>query len=211
VRGAFIFGGVLTAAGLLFFFIIAGTLSGIVASLISASYLLFYTPLKRRSTLSTLAGGIPGALPPVLGWVTARNELSNDAIILFCILFFWQIPHFLALAWLYRKDYSRAGIVLLSNSDKNGLRTSRHAQISAALLVPTSMMPAVTGLTGPLYAPIAFALGAALFFLGYRFGSVAGGGGEDISPALNKSARRLFYGSLVYLPALFLALLAFKK
>ncbi|MCX6136849.1 MAG: heme o synthase, partial [Ignavibacteriales bacterium] len=166
--GALLLGVILTAGGLLYFFRV-NSIAGCVAAVISVSYLFLYTPLKKRSAFSTLAGGVPGALPPVLGWATARGSVTPDAVILFAILFFWQIPHFLALAWLYRNDYQRAGIRLLSLIDQTGTITSRHALVSLALLLPASLMPALTGLVFPVYVVVAFLVSGYYFVRGVQF------------------------------------------
>ena len=210
--GALLFGAFLTLAGLAYFLIFVNVTSACVAAAISASYLLLYTPLKRHSVFSTLAGGIPGALPPVLGWTVVRDVIGTDALILFAILFFWQIPHFLALAWLYRNDYQRAGMRVLSLIDANGSVTSRHAMISLSLLLPTSLMPVLTGLVSPGYVAAALLPGMVFSFEGLRFAkSTVAAQAENDSAAVNKCARRLFFTSLAYLPVIFLILLLFKS
>ena len=135
------------------------TLLGIATSVL---YLCAYTPLKRRTTLATLVGAFPGAVPPLIGWAAARGTLNLEAWFLFAILFLWQFPHFDAIAWVYREDYKRAGIKMLPAVDPEGTRTFREILTTAALLVPVSLLPAVTGLAGARYFFGAVVLGLML-------------------------------------------------
>ena len=112
----------------------------------SASYVLVYTPLKTRTSLATLVGAVPGALPPVIGWAAATGDITLPALVLFGIVFFWQMPHFLAIAWMYRDDYARAGIPLLPVLEPDGRRTGQQALLYAAALWPVSLLPALVGL-----------------------------------------------------------------
>ena len=170
--------------------------SAFVAAATLASYVLLYTPLKRRTWLSTLVGAFPGALPPVIGWAAATGTVSPAAIALFGIVFFWQIPHFLSIAWLYREDYARAGLPLLPVVEPDGRSTGRQAFAFAAALLPVSIAPAWFDLGGPVYVACALALGSALLALSARFA-------RDRSTA---AARRLFFASIVYLPILWAVL-----
>jgi heme o synthase len=163
-------------------------------------YLFVYTPLKRVTWLNTAVGAVPGALPPLMGWVAARGGLEGGGWLLFGILALWQIPHFLAIAWLYRDDYARAGYAMLPAFDPMGRRTARHALGCALLLVGVSVMPAFWGMAGWIYLAGALVLG--LGFSGLAAHFMAG--------ATEVRARRLFYGSILYLPAL-LGLLALDK
>jgi protoheme IX farnesyltransferase len=171
-----------------------------LAALTLLSYILLYTPLKRRTSLNTLVGAVPGALPILGGWTAAGGAVSAPAWALFWIMFLWQLPHFLALAWLYREDYGRAGLRMLSVEDPDGRLTFGQALLYATALVPTSLLPGALGLAGPVYAIGALALG--LWFAGTcvlavrRRSAVA--------------ARRVFLVSITYLPAL-LGLLAADK
>jgi len=193
---ALVFGTFLTVAGILLLAVFANFLTALIAAVTSVTYLYLYTPLKRITPLSTLIGGIPGALPPVMGWTAARNEISGDAWILFGILFFWQIPHFLSLAWMYRKDYERAGYRLLTVVDTEGKRTGRQVLFHTVVLIPVSILLAPTGLLGLGYVIGAFLLG--LIYLGFALWfSLA---------RTNESARALFFLSLLYLPALMLVM-----
>jgi protoheme IX farnesyltransferase len=186
---------ILGAAELAYFI---NPLSATVALLTTASYLLFYTPLKLRTSLSTLAGALPGALPAVIGWAAATNTLSVEGWVLFGIVFMWQMPHFLAIAWLYREEYARAGMPLLPVIEPDGRSTGRQAVLYTAALIPLSMMPAVVGLATAYYLVGAIALGAILMMLSLEFSMK-----RDMP-----SARRLFFGSITYLPILW-ALLVF--
>ena len=139
------FGVVLTAIGAAELAYFVNPLSAAVALLTTASYLLFYTPLKLRTSLSTIAGAVPGALPAVIGWAAATNTLSIEAWVLFGIVFTWQMPHFLAIAWMYRDEYARAGMPLLPVIEPDGRSTGRQAVLYTAVLIPISMLPTVRG------------------------------------------------------------------
>ena len=171
-------------------------LSAGVAALTLVSYVLVYTPLKVRSSLSTLVGAIPGALPPVIGWAAATNTITLPALVLFGIVFFWQMPHFLAIAWLYREDYARAGIPLLPVLESDGRRTGQQALLYAAGLWPVSLMPVLVGLAGLPYSIVATALGIGFIVLSALFARERS----------TLTARRLFLYSIVYLPVLWGAL-----
>jgi protoheme IX farnesyltransferase len=176
----------------------SNALAAFLALLTLVSYNLVYTPMKRRSKLATLVGAVPGALPPMIGWVAARNELTPEAWALFAIVFVWQIPHFMAIAWLYRDDFSRAGFPLLPVIEPDGRSTARQAVLFAVLLVPISLTPYFLGLSG-----LAYALGAVIggLLLLWLAGSFA-------ADRTNERARRLFLGSIVYLPLLWVMLIA---
>jgi heme o synthase len=163
-------------------------------------YLFVYTPLKRISWLNTAVGAIPGALPPLMGWVAARGNLDGGGWLLFGILALWQIPHFLAIAWLYRDDYERAGYAMLPTVDPTGIRTARQSLVCALLLLGLSVLPWVWGMAGWWYLAGAVSLGLAFAGLAALFSM-------EVTEA---RARRLFLGSILYLPAL-LGLLALDK
>src|SRR6266852_2308063 len=165
-----------------------------------ALYLFAYTPLKLRSPLCTIVGAIPGALPPVTGWVASREGFGLGAWVLFGILFLWQLPHTLAIARLYRDDYARAGVRLLPVVDVGGTSTERQIVTGCLALLAVSLLPTLIGLAGPIYFVGAFLLGAAFVALGTR---------QALSPSAG-AARRVLFASLLYLPVL-LALLAFDK
>ncbi len=192
------FGAFLTGTGLVLLFALCGPLAAAVALATWASYLFAYTPLKRRTPLATLVGAVPGALPPVIGWAAARGRLDEGALILFAILFLWQIPHFLAIAWLYRDDYARAGFPMLPVIDREGRFASRQAVVHSLALLLVSLAPVVAGLAGPTYLAGAFLLGVGMTLFALRLARA-----RDLV-----AARGLFLASLVYLPALSCLLLA---
>ena len=129
----------------------ANLLAAALAAATLVGYVAIYTPLKRKSSLSTVVGAIPGAVPPMIGWAAVTGTLGPGAWALFALLFFWQMPHFLAIAWIYRADYARGGFPMLSVDDRDGLRTSRQALLYCAALVPVSLLPAALGLAGGFY------------------------------------------------------------
>jgi len=167
-----------------------------VAGVTLVSYVLMYTPLKTRTSLSTIVGAVPGALPPVIGWAAAHGTITLPAIVLFGIVFFWQMPHFLAIAWMYRVDYARAGIVMLPGVDPDGRRTSQQALLYSAALWPVSLMPLTVGLAGPAYGAVATVLGMLFIWLCFRV----------MQERSQQNARRLFLFSITYLAVLWAAL-----
>jgi protoheme IX farnesyltransferase len=171
-------------------------LSGLVAAAITLSYLLAYTPMKRMSSLCVPVGAVPGALPPVIGWVAARGELSIDAWVLFAIMFLWQVPHTLAIAYLYRDDFAKAGIQFLPVIEPDGESTNRQIIVHCAALLAVSLLPTLIGLAGAVYFFTAFVLG---------IGFLASGVSLVMTPA-RAGARRLLFASLIYLPALLLVM-----
>jgi len=189
---------VLSAAGVIDLAIAVNPLCAGVAALTLLTYVLIYTPLKKRTSLATLIGAIPGALPPVIGWTAATESLSLAPLVLFGIVFLWQMPHFLAIAWLYRDEYAAAGIPLLPVLEPDGRRTGRQALLYAAALWPVSLMPTLLGLAGGAYIAVATILGGGLLALSARFA-------RDRSRV---AARRLFLFSIIYLPLLWGALVA---
>ena len=197
---ALLFGAASTLLGLLYLAALVGLLAAGVTAATVVLYLGAYTPLKLRTPLCTLAGAVPGALPPVTGWVAAREDLGVGAWVLFAILFLWQLPHTLAIARLYRDDYARAGVRLLPVVDAEGTSTERQIVTGCLALLTVSLMPTLIGLAGPLYFAGAFLLGGAFVVLGAW---------QALAPS-PAAARRVLFASLLYLPAL-LALLAFDK
>jgi len=163
-------------------------------------YLIIYTPMKRRSPMATLVGAVPGALPPLIGWVASHGRLTMGGGALFLIVFLWQIPHFMAIAWMYRDDYGKAGFPMLPVIEPDGRRTGRQAVVYAAVLVPASLIPTVVGLSGLTYAAVALVLGAALLWLAMRFAATRS----------DSSARWLFLASITYLPLLWVVMMADK-
>lgn len=191
------FAWLLACAGLVELALGANVLASMVALVTLLSYTLVYTPLKRRTALSTLVGGIPGGLPPVIGWAAARHSLSIEAAVLFAIVFLWQMPHFLAIAWMCRDDYRRANIPMLPVVEPEGALTAVQVVLYSGVLVPVSLLPGVVGLAGPAYLVAAAVLGAGFLGLALAFAR-----SRDL-PA----ARRLFLGSVTYLPLMWAAML----
>src|ERR1017187_1500244 len=129
-----LFGGICSVVGLIYLALLVNLLTCVVGAVTLVSYLFIYTPLKRVTWANTLVGAIPGALPPLMGWTAARNDLGNEGWALFAILFFWQLPHFFAIAWMYRDDYARAGFIMLPNVDADGSRTGQQAVVNTGAL-----------------------------------------------------------------------------
>jgi protoheme IX farnesyltransferase len=150
-REALWFGAILSVAGALDLYFTAGFLASALGVLTCLSYLLAYTPLKKRTVWATAVGAFPGAIPPMIGWVAAAGSLDRGAWLLFAILFLWQFPHFYAIAWMYREDYARAGILMLPVVDREGTRTFRQIILTAIALVGVSLLPAIMGLAGVRY------------------------------------------------------------
>jgi protoheme IX farnesyltransferase len=161
-REAFWFALALLSFGTLYLALATNALATSLGIATSVMYLCLYTPLKRRTTLATFVGAFPGAVPPLIGWAAARGTLNIEAWFLFAMLFLWQFPHFDAISWVYREDYKRAGIRMLPTVDPEGTRTFREILMTAALLVPVSLLPAVTGLAGARYFFGAVVLGLML-------------------------------------------------
>jgi protoheme IX farnesyltransferase len=161
-REALAFGVVLSVAGAADLLVASGALACGLGVATCLSYLLAYTPLKKRTVWATFVGAFPGAIPPMIGWVAATGSLDRGAWLLFAILFFWQFPHFHAISWMYREDYARAGILMLPVVDREGSRTFRQIILSAAALVGVSLLPALVGLAGVLYFFGALVTGLAL-------------------------------------------------
>jgi len=172
--------------------------AALVAALTFACYVGVYTPLKARTPLNTLVGAVPGALPPVIGWCAVRGAVTAEAVALFVILFLWQVPHFLAIAWIYRDEYARAGLRMLPTVDPDGRLTARHMVTYCLALLPASLGPALLGEAGLVYLTGAVALG--LVFL-----ASAVGFSRRHSP---RQARLVLRASLAYLPGLFALMLA---
>ena len=191
-RLALAFGLGLSVAGVLYLTLLVNGLAAAVAAFTVASYLLIYTPSKRTTWLSTLIGAVPGAMPPVIGWAAVRGQLDTGAWALFAIMFLWQIPHFLAIAWMYRNDYARAGFPVLPVCDPEGGRTARLISWNCIALLLVSLWPTWLGLTGRLYFVGALVLGIA--FLAFGLATAV--------YKTNLSARRLLVASVIYHPLL---------
>ena len=176
----------------LYLLVFVGWLTALLAVCTLVSYLLVYTPLKRITPLNTIVGAVPGALPPVGGWAAARGDIGLEAVSLFAILFLWQLPHFLAIAWMYREDYARAGLAMLPVVDTGGKATGRHVTLFTLALAPISLAPAVFGSSGSLYMVGALVLGLAFLTVGVRMARTR----------TASAARHLLLASVVYLPLL---------
>ncbi len=190
---ALFFGIVLGVAGLSYLALFTNWAATSLAVLTLVSYLAIYTPLKRKTPFATVVGGIPGALPPLIGWAVVRGSISMEGWSLFFILFFWQMPHFLSLSWMYRNDYTRAGYKLLTVLNPSCAVTSRQILVYSIALVPASLMPMLVGITGMFYFIGALMLSVGFLAIAIRLYFVR----------TNFAARKLFYASLLFLPALF--------
>lgn len=197
---ALLIGFALSVGGLVWLAALVNMISAVLAALTLGIYVFAYTPLKRRTNLNTLVGAIPGALPPVIGWAAARGEVTLEAWVLFAILFFWQMPHFLAIAWMYRDEYAQAGFVMLPGTDATGESTGRQAASYSFGLLVVSLLPTLLGMTTTACFFWAFLLGAGMIW----FAAVM-----QRNPS-RPTARQLFFASIIYLPLL-LGLLAAGK
>ena len=200
VAAATVFAWTIAVIGLIELAAFVNVTTALLAAATLVSYVYAYTPLKRRTTLATLVGAVPGALPIVGGWAAAGAPLDVRAGALFGLMFLWQIPHFLALAWMYREDYARAGMKMLSVGDEDGGATFRQATLNAAALMPVGLVPFVLGMAGAVYFAGALVLSAGLFVLAVTAAR---------QPSTS-AARRLFLATLVYLPAI-LSLMAANR
>jgi protoheme IX farnesyltransferase len=197
---AFWFGIILSVLGGLYLALAVNGLASSLALLTLTSYLLIYTPLKRRTSYCTLIGAFPGAAPPLIGWAAVRGSLSVEAWILYAMVFLWQFPHFLAIAWMYRQDYARAGFRMLPEGDDDGRLTARRIIFYSLALLPVSLLPTLAGMTG-----VAYALGALLLGLAFL-----GSSARLAHCMANNFARRVLLVSVIYLP-LVLGLMVLDK
>jgi heme o synthase len=198
---ALMFGAGLIVLAEVYLAIFVNPLTAVLGLSVVAGYLFLYTPLKTKTTLSTVVGAFPGAMPPLMGWTAASNHLDFAGWLLFSILFLWQFPHFLAIAWMYREDYGRAGIVMLPVVEPDGRLTAQQIVVYTILLLPVSLMPTMAGMTGRVYFFAAFVLG-----LMYLYFSV-----KAAFTLSRQSARRLLLASVLYLPLLFLFMVLNSK
>lgn len=197
---ALFFGVLLTVGGLAFTVFCVNPLSALVISAIVVTYLFVYTPLKQKSPLCTVAGAVPGALPPVIGWAAARGAINIEACVLFAILFLWQLPHSLSIACIYREEYAQAGFRLLPVVHPDGKSTRRQIVTNCLALLVVALLPRLIGIAGNVYFFVALLLSVGFLAFGIKL---------SISPT-TVSARRLLYASLVYLPLVFIVM-AFDK
>ena len=193
---ALIFCVFLTISGLVYLTFVVNPISGFIISLIVVSYLFFYTPLKRSTSLCTLIGAFPGALPPVVGWVAAQGKLSGSACVLFAILFLWQLPHSLAIAYIYREDYANAGLKLLPVIHPDGISTRRQIVINCVALFGIGLLPTLFNISGGIYFIVALLVGGMFLISGIYF---------ERKPTV-KTARYVLYASLLYLPLIFITM-----
>jgi protoheme IX farnesyltransferase len=193
-------GGIWSAAGLVYLAVAVNLLTSVLAAVTLVSYLFIYTPLKRVTWTNTLVGAIPGALPPLMGWTAARNEMGGEGWALFAILAFWQIPHFMAIAWLYRDEYERAGFKMLPHVDPDGSRTGQQSISHTVGLFIVSLCPFLMHIAGPVYLAVAMVLGLGYFVCAVRFA-------RQLTP---RRARQLFLASIIYLPVLLTVLVVNK-
>jgi len=198
---AFWMGAVLAVVGIAYLAVMVNVLTALLGAITLASYVWVYTPLKRISSLNTIVGAVPGAIPPMMGWTAATGALSPEAVALFGILFLWQMPHFLAIAILYKRDYAAGGYKMLPVVDPGLSLTSRMIVLYGLALVPVSLMPVGVGMAGAVYLTAAMLM--SLAFLSYC-----------VSCAVSKErvdARKLFFASIIYLPLLFAVLMIDKR
>ncbi len=186
------FGVVISIGGLAWLSFQVNLLTAFLGALTLGIYVFVYTPLKQKTELNTWVGAIPGALPPLMGWTAATGELGAGGWALFAILFFWQLPHFMAIAWLYRDEYSKAGFQMLSGNDPEGRRSAASAIRNTIALIFVSVMPFLQGISGRIYLSVALVLGGLFLVQAIRFALL-------LNPM---SARRLFFASIFYLPIL---------
>ena len=193
-REALWFGVGLTVIAEVYLALMVNPLTALLGLTVIAGYLFGYTPLKTRTSLSTMVGAFPGAVPPLIGWAAARGNLSVEAWVLFAILFLWQFPHFLAIAWMYREDYGRAGILMLPVVEPEGRVTGQQIVVYTLMLLPVSLLPTALGISGKVYFCGAIVLGLLFLY-------------SSVRAAFSKSrqqARRLLLASVLYLPLLFI-------
>jgi len=195
-----IFGGVCSVAGLVYLALAVNLLTSVIGAVTLVSYLFIYTPLKRVTWLNTVIGAVPGALPPLMGWTAARGELTGEGWALFAILFFWQLPHFFAIAWIYRDEYAKAGFKMLPGIDPDGSRTAQQSVSNTLALLAVSLCPFVFKMAGTTYLAGALVLSAGFLWCAIQFS-------RQLTLA---RARQLFFASIIYLPLL-LALMVWDK
>jgi protoheme IX farnesyltransferase len=195
-----LFGGVCALLGTIYLAVLVNPLTSVLGAVSLVSYLFIYTPLKRLTWLNTAVGAVPGAFPPLMGWAAARGELSGGGWALFAILAFWQMPHFFAIAWIYKGEYAKAGFQMLPNVDPDGSRTAQQSVGHALALLPVSLCPFLFHLAGPVYLAGAILLGA-----GYLGCAIQFARRRDLP-----SAKKLFLASIIYLPLLLIAMVVDK-
>jgi len=198
--------GLLAAVGgSIYLALFTNPLTGLLTFLTSVVYLAAYTPLKRISPICTFVGAFPGAMPGVLGWTAARNQLEWGTLVLFAILFVWQFPHFFSIAWLYREDYARGGVKMLPVVEEDGRSTARRILLYSVALIPISVLPSFLGMAGRIYLVGAVTLGFALLYFGVRLAYL----NLPLASAPSKMrARHLLQATVIYLPLLFVFMMS---
>ena len=191
---ALAFGVGLTVLAEVYLAVLVNPLSAVIGLTVISGYLFGYTPLKTRTSLSTFVGAFPGAVPPLIGWASARGSIGVEAWVLFAILFLWQFPHFLAIAWMYREDYTRAGILMLPVVEPDGRVTGQQIVLYTVMLLPVSLLPTLLGTAGKIYF-----VGAIIFGLAFLYFSVRAAFSKS-----RQAARQLLLASVIYLPLLFI-------
>lgn len=197
---ALIFGLILTISAEIYLAVLVNPLTAALGLVVIIGYVLLYTPLKTKTSASTAIGAIPGALPPLMGWTSSANEITLGAWILFALLFLWQFPHFLAIAWMYREQYAKAKILMLPVVEPSGKLTAQQIVLFTVMLLPISITPFFIGLTGWVYL-----VGASLLGIWFLYESIQTARAKTV-----EKARRLLLVSVLYLPVIF-ALLVFTK
>jgi protoheme IX farnesyltransferase len=190
-RAAMAFSVAISVIGTLYLALAVNALTALLGVITLGSYLFVYTPLKRKTSLSTIVGAVPGAIPPMMGWTAVTNSIDFGAWILFGILFVWQLPHFLAIGWMYREDYARGGFPILPVIDLTGALSGRQALLWSAALIPVSIAPSFIGTAGPAYLVGALVSGACMMITAAAFARLPSA----------RTARKLFFASIIYLPA----------
>jgi len=199
-RAVLRFGLLLSITGTIYLAVNCNLLTGAIGLTALLTYLLLYTPLKRRSDLCTLIGAFPGAAPILMGWTAVRDDISLGGWILYAILFFWQFPHFLAIGWIYRDDYARARMLMIPRNDDDGVIAFRQVWIMSAALIAMSLFPAALGMAGNVYVLAALLLGTELLIIVHRAASLR----------TNVSAKELLHATVIYLPVLLMMMVLDK-
>jgi heme o synthase len=197
---ALAFGVITSIGGVLWLYLSVNGLTSLLAILTLIGYLFVYTPLKKTTHLATIVGAFPGAIPILIGWTAVYNSIDARGWVLFGILFLWQIPHFLAIAWMYRNDYARAGFPMLTVVEPDGIQTGYQAVIYLAALIPLSLLPTILGMTGILYFSGALVLGLGFFAAGIQIALRRN----------NPAAKQLLFASILYLPLLLILMIIDK-
>ena len=197
---AMLVGTILCVFGVIYLAFTCNAISAVLAAVTILIYIFAYTPLKRVSTFNTLLGTIPGALPPLIGWTAARGYIDAGGWSLFTIMVLWQLPHFFAIAWMYREDYARAGFQMISNDDPEAARSASQSVLFCMLLLVLAGLPAFVGVVSAIYVPVALALGIWYLIMAMRF----------LNKRTRAAARSLFLTSILYLPLLLGAMVLTK-